>query len=91
MASKNTDYSLSNKTGWWYSIRPSADMDNEEDSGSYAGLGTNYKYKATDAPFEVISWFPIERQTTGILLSYFRLERPITEVGPCSSEQMPFI
>ncbi|MEZ4773238.1 MAG: VCBS repeat-containing protein [Bacteroidia bacterium] len=83
--------SLSQTTGWWYSLS-TADMDGDGDQDIVAGnLGLNYKYKATpEAPFEVYSADLDQNGQSDIVLGYHQQAQLFPLRGrQCSSQQIP--
>ncbi|MFK8010019.1 MAG: VCBS repeat-containing protein [Saprospiraceae bacterium] len=84
---------ITNSTGWWYSIEKS-DIDNDGDDDYLIGnLGLNYKYKASSTePFEVHYDDFDENGSKDIVLSYYNFGEQFPLRGrSCSSEQVPLV
>jgi hypothetical protein len=90
---KQQNNSLSNATGWWFSLT-SADVDGDGDQDLIAGnLGRNYKYQASVyEPFEVFYDDFDASGTMDIVLAYYNFGTQYPLRGrSCSSDQVPFI
>lgn len=85
--------SLSETTGWWFSVAVE-DIDQDGDQDIIGGnLGLNYKYKATPTePFEVFYDDFDQNGSKDIVLSYYNDGTLYPLRGrQCSSEQVPML
>lgn len=89
--SKKEIPSLSNTSGWWFSITK-GDFDNDGDDDFVAGnLGLNYKYKTSEEePFDVYYNDFDGNGSNDIVLGYYNDNKHFPLRGfSCSSEQVP--